>query len=62
MEKKTIQKNAVTSVEKGCEIFKSNVNDEANVSLEWDEYGHHNNRMERYKKAILYFYTGNYRI
>lgn len=60
--KKTIQKNAVTSVEKGYEIFKSNVNDESNVSLEWDEYGHHNNRMERYKKAILYFYTGNYRI
>lgn len=54
--KKTIQKNAVESVEKGYGIFKSNINN-SNVCLEWDDYDHHSNRLERYKKAIMYFYN-----
>lgn len=49
----TAQKDIVQCVEKSYKIFSSKLG-KLNVTLEWDNYSHNENILNRYKKAINY--------
>ena len=50
---KDIKKDAVSFTKKMYEILVSDLND-LNVTISWDEGGHHDNTSNRYKKALLW--------
>ncbi|MGX4598982.1 alpha/beta hydrolase [Faecalimicrobium sp. JNUCC 81] len=56
--KLTIQKYIKEYVEKSYSIFTSQIG-KTNVSLEWDDYGHNENVIARYEKAIKHIYNLN---
>lgn len=56
--KSTAQKYIKEYVEKSYNILKSQIG-ESRVSLKWDDYGHNENVIERYKKAIIHIYNLN---